>query len=270
MNWLARLVGLAFLVLIPMTAAGTTRSASGASAHPVPDESVDFVRFNGAVYLSLAYLAGADPAGPPPALDAARLGPVVGRVITDRIDRNAEIAYPNEPCSWGSPDGTAPRLAVGDELYAVRGYTTMFRLAARHDGEVVLYQVWCSDWAKVGADLFDIRTRVERISVTGDLSESSGWATIGDRAAVDGLVDMLLAGRVLPEEPASTAQVSHQLIVHLDDGTAFRASTTAGAFLWGLGVVEVPAAFDEALARAWTGHLAAGGTPAAISVDPTA
>ena len=269
MNGLARLVGVAFLALLPMTAAGTTSSASGGSAHPVPDEPVDFVRFNGAVYLSLAHLAGPDPARPSPSIEAERLGPVVGRVVTDRVDRNAEVAYPNEPCSWGSPDGTAPRLAVGDELYAVRDYTTMFRLAARRGGEVVLYQVWCSDWAKVGADLFDIRTRVERISVTGDLSESSGWATIGDRAAVDGLVDMLLAGRILSEEPAPTSPPSHQLILHLDDGTAFRASAAAGAFLWGLGAVAVPPAFDEGLDRAWTGHLGVG-TPAATGPDRAA
>ncbi len=80
---------------------------------------------------------------------------------------------------------------------------------------------------------------------------------------VDALVDMLLAGRVRPEEPASIAPVRHQLIFHLDDGTAFRASAAAGELLWGLGAVEVPAAFDEELARAWTRHLAATGTPRA-------
>ena len=268
MNGVARLVGVAVLALISMTAAGTS-FASGGWGHPVPDEAIDFLRFNGAVYLSLAYLARSDPAGPSPPVAAERLGPVVGWVLTDQFDRNAAVAHPNEPCSWGSPDGTAPQLAAGDEIYAVRGYTTMFRLAAHHDGEVVLYQVWCSDWAKVGADLFDIRTRVERISVTGDLSESSGWATIDDRATVDALVDMLLAGPLLPMDSAATAPVSHQLIVHLDDGTAFRASAAAGEFLWGLGAVAVPVAFDEALDRAWTGHLA-GGTPAAAGADRAA
>ena len=261
MNGLARLVAVAFLVLTPTTVAGATGSASTGWAHPVPDESVDFIRFNGAVYLSSVYFAGTGATGRSRPLAAERLGPVVGRVLTNQIDRNAEVTYPNEPCSWGSLDGTAPRLAVGDEIYAVRGYTTMFRLAAHHDGEIVLYQVWCSDWAKVGADLFDIRARVERISVTGDLSESSRWATIEERSLVDALVDMLLAGRVHAEELASTAPVRHQLIFHLDDGTAFRASVAAGELLWGLGAVEVPAAFDEELARAWTRHLAATGTP---------
>ena len=218
------------------------------------DEPIDFIRFNGAVYLSTAYFAEDSPPAPVTPLGPEDLGPVVGEVVTNWIDGNDEILYPNEPCYWDTPDGTAPRLAPGDDIYAVRGYATTFRLAARHEGELVSYQVWCNDEAEVGADLFDIYDRVNRISVTADLSESSGFAVIEDRATVARLVAMLLEGRVIPEELSSMAPVTHQLIFHLDDGSTFRASAAPGEFLWGLGAVTVPAAFTETLDRAWTSY----------------
>jgi hypothetical protein len=215
------------------------------------DEPIDFIRFNGAVYLSTAYFAEDVPPAAVSQLGSEDLGPVVGQVVTNWIDENDEILYPNEPCHWDTPDGTAPRLAPGDDIYAVRGYATTFRLAARHEDELVSYQVWCNDEAQVGADLFDIYDRVNRISVTADVSESSGFAIIEDRATVARLVDMLLEGRVIPEELSSMAPVRHQLIFHLADGSAFRASAAPGELLWGLGAVTVPEAFTETLDRAW-------------------
>jgi hypothetical protein len=230
--------------LLPPSAFGQAHPASAA---------VDVIRFDDAVYLSSAYLAqGGEAAGYQP-LDMRDLGPIVGHVATNRVDSAAAAAYPNEPCYWELPDGTAPRLQPGDAIYAVGDFATTFRLAAIHDGEAILYQAWCSDDARVGADLFDIYGRVERISVTGDLSERTGFATIDQRETLDALVDMLLSGRIIPEELASDAPVTYQLIIHLDDGTTFRASTARGEFLWGLSVVELPPAFEEALARAWGG-----------------
>ena len=110
--------------------------------------------------------------------------------------------------------------------------------------------MWCNDEAEVGADLFDIYDRVDRISVTADLSESSGFAVIEDRSTIGRLVGMLLEGRVIPEELSPMAPVTHQLIFHLDDGSTFRASAAPGELLWGLGAVTVPAAFTEELDRA--------------------
>jgi len=217
-------------------------------------EPIDFIRFNGAVYLATAYLAEASPPASYSPLTPGDLGPVVGEVVTNWIDGNDEILYPNEPCYWDTPDGTAPLLTAGDDIHAVRGYATTFRLAARHEGNFLSYQVWCNDQAEVGADLFDIFDRVDRISVTADLSELSGFAVIEDRATVASLVSMLLEGRVIPEELSSTAPVTHQLIFYLDDGSTFRASAAPGELLWGLGAVTVPAAFTETLDRAWASN----------------
>jgi len=242
----------ATLVLVTIFLASGALTSTSAWAQ-APDEPIDFIRFNGALYLSTAYFAEESPPTSDSPLASRDLGPVVGEVVTNWIDGNDEILYPNEPCYWEAPDGTAPRLAPGDNIYAVRGYATTFRLAARHDNEFVAYQVWCNDEAEVGADLFDIYDRVTRIGVTAELSESSGFAVIEDRATVAGLVSMLLAGRVIPEELSSTEPITHQLIFYLEDGSAFRASAAPGELLWGLGAVSVPAAFTETLDRAWTG-----------------
>jgi hypothetical protein len=247
----ASLIGIAYLVPALIFMGQGTVVISVAAAQEI-NEPIDFIRFNGAVYLSTAYLAEDSPPADYSPLAPADLGPVVGEVVTNWIAGNDEILYPNEPCYWHSPDGTAPLLAPGDDIHAVRGYATTFRLAARHGGDFVAYQVWCNDEAEVGADLFDIFDRVNRISVTADLSESSGFAVIEDRATVVRLVSMLLEGRVIPEELSSMAPVTHQLIFHLEDGSTFRASAAPGEFLWGLGAVTVPAAFTETLDRAWT------------------
>ena len=102
------------------------------------NEPVDFIRFNSAVYLSTAYFAEDSPPATATPLGPEDLGPVVGEVVTNWIDGNDEILYPNEPCYWDNSDGTAPRLAPGDDIHAVRGYATTFRLAARHEGQLRL------------------------------------------------------------------------------------------------------------------------------------
>jgi hypothetical protein len=251
MSCWARSAGITSLVLtsILLVAGTSTRIDARAQA---TDEPIDFIRFNGAVYLSIAYLAEDSPPAAPSSLAPGDLGPAVGEVVTNWIDGNDEALYPNEPCYWDTPDGTAPLLAPGDDIHAVHGYATTFRLAARHEGALVTYQVWCNAEAEVGADLFDIFDRVDRISVTAELSESSGFAVIEDRATVTDLVNMLLEGRVIPEELSSTVPITHQLIFHLDDGSTFRASAAPGELLWGIGAVTVPAAFTETLDHAGT------------------
>ena len=237
------------MAALAVTALGLTPGAGVVSSGAQPDdETVDFIRFNGAVYLAAVYLQESA-AAPNPALESNAVGPAVGQVVTNWVDATDQTIYANEPCYWETPDGTAPRLMPGDAIYAVRGYATTFRIAAQQGDGFVFYQAWCNDDAEVGADLFDISRRVERISVTGDVSESTGWTVIDDHATVQRLVDMLLDGRVIPEELASTAPVTYQMIFHLDDGTAFRASAAEGEVLWGLGAVTVPRAFTQTLAR---------------------
>jgi hypothetical protein len=62
---------------------------------------------------------------------------------------------------------------------------------------------------------------------------------------------MILAGRVLAAEQATTTPSTLQMIFHLKDGTTFRASAAPGELLWGMGAVAVPAEFTRILDRAW-------------------
>lgn len=215
------------------------------------DDAVDFIRFDGATYLASSYLAQDDLDWSAHQPDETALGPVIGAVSPRQINPADAFAFPNEPCHWTVPDAVAPSLDPGDSIHAVPGFMTDFRLAAHHNDGVRTYQVWCREDARVGADLFDIYGRVVRISVTGDLSENSGFAVIDDPALLATLTDMLLAGKVVPEEDASGAPVNYQLIVQLNDASTFRVSTAPGEILWGLSVIEVPPEFDAILAAAW-------------------
>ncbi len=238
---------IATLCLLPFLSAPLAFAQSDARG----DDAVDFIRFDGATYLASAYLSQDDLDWSVHQPGEIALGPVVGSVSQRQINPADAFAFPNEPCHWTVPNLVAPNLAPGDPIQAVPGFMTDFRLAARHEGRVRYYQVWCRDDALVGADLFDIYGRVTRISVTGDLSEKSGFAVIDDPVLLAALTDMMLAGEVVPEENASGDAVNYQLIVHLNDGSTFRVSTAPGEILWGLSVIEAPPEFDDILAAAW-------------------
>lgn len=238
---------IALICLLPLLAAPVAAAQSDARS----EEAVDFIRFDGATYLASAYLSQDDLDWSERQGEENPLGPAVGAVSSRQVNPADAFAYPNEPCHWSVPDSVAPVLAPGDPIHAVPGFMTDFRLAARHDEGVRIYQVWCRDDARVGADLFDIYGRVSRISVTGDLSERSGFAVIEDPALLATLTDMVLSGKVIPEENSTGAPVTHQLIVQLNDGSTFRISTAPGEVLWGLSVIEVPPEFHDILDAAW-------------------
>src|SRR3712207_214520 len=140
----ARTAGITSLVLASILLVAGTSTRIGVRAQAT-DEPIDFIRFNGAVYLSIAYLAEDSSPASHSSLAPGDLGPVVGEVVTNWIDGNDEALYQNEPCYWDPLDGPAPLLARGDDIPAVRGYATTFRLAARHEGSLIAYQIWCND-----------------------------------------------------------------------------------------------------------------------------
>lgn len=245
MRWSLPLI--AAVCLLPFYAAPLAMAQSDAGG----DNPVDFIRFDGATYLASAYLSQDDLDWSAHQPDAFPLGPLIGSVSPRQVNPADAFAYPNEPCHWTVPDAVAPGLTPGDPIHAVPDFSTDFRVATRHNGEIRVYQVWCRDDAYVGADLFDIHGRILRISVTADLSEKSGFAVIDDPAVLALLTDMLLAGKVVPEEDSAGDPVTFQLIVQLDDGSTFRISTAPGEVLWGLSVIEVPPEFDAVLAAAW-------------------
>jgi hypothetical protein len=116
-------------------------------------------------------------------------------------------------------DGDAAFVPTGDPVYAVRGYKPSFRLAARHDGRLVLYEADSNPAAKTGADLLDIEGRVASIAL---LSPKDGLTVIGrisDPARVAQLVGLVVTGPVGTSHPPSSGPPAF-VAFELMDGTA--------------------------------------------------
>jgi hypothetical protein len=204
------------------------RAPAAATTTPTPTpvgQLTDFVsppnwvRFGGVFFVGRA---APDPDGPLPlgrGLEEADLGPEVGRVTAQVQDRSGLVG----PCPLaGLPDGGATFLPVDSPLYAVKGYATSFRLAARWDGRLRLFEAVCGEHAKVGADLLDVAGRVERVSVYD--GRGTEVATFDDPVAVERLVGLVLAAPVDPAllEPGLPPLLGEGffLILLLADGTS--------------------------------------------------
>jgi hypothetical protein len=113
-------------------------------------------------------------------------------------------------------DGDAAYLDVGTALHAVNGYRPTFRLAARRDGELVLFEAVENPRARTWADLLDLRGKVRWIGVND--GNNRPLAAIRDRRQVARLVDLLLGSRF--GKQVACADDGVFLAFHLDDGTA--------------------------------------------------
>jgi hypothetical protein len=112
-------------------------------------------------------------------------------------------------------DGDAAYLDKGTALYAVRGYRPSFRLAARRDGELVLFEAVENPRARTWGDLLDLEGKVRWIGVND--GSSRPLAALRDRQQVARLLDLLLGS------PVGTATACADdgvfLAFHLDDAT---------------------------------------------------
>jgi hypothetical protein len=113
-------------------------------------------------------------------------------------------------------DGDAAYLDTGTALYAVKGYRPTFRLAARRDGELVLFEATENPRARTWADLLDLGGKVRWIGVNDGSNRPR--AAIRDRQQVGRLVELLLGSRV--GEATACADDGVFLAFHLDDATA--------------------------------------------------
>lgn len=117
----------------------------------------------------------------------------------------------------GHLDGDAAYLDPGTPLFAVRGYRPSFRLAARRDGELVLYEAADNPRARTWADLLDIGGKVRSIGIRDHDSRPRG--AIRQPGRVARLVELLLASPVGPTAACGDEPVRF-LVFHLRDGTA--------------------------------------------------
>jgi len=153
----------------------------------------------------------------------AGVRPLAGRALRDS-DLGAQVAVVR--CELADHivegpdvrlDGDAAYLDKGTPLYAVKGYRPTFRLAARRDGKLVLFEAAESLRARTWADLLDLRGKVRWIGVND--GNHRQLAALQDRQQVARLVDLLL-GSPIGKQAACADGESVFLAFHLDDATA--------------------------------------------------
>jgi hypothetical protein len=88
------------------------------------------------------------------------------------------------------------RSFAGSLLSQVPGYRPAFRLAARQDGQLVIFEADTNLRARVGRDLLDLDGEVCRISINSRADGTTELGVINDPEQVAGMIRMLLAGPV--------------------------------------------------------------------------
>jgi hypothetical protein len=102
----------------------------------------------------------------------------------------------------------------------VRGYRSTFRLAARQDGRLVIFEADTNPRARAGRDLLDLDGKVRRISINSRADGTTELGAITDPRQVAGMDRMLLAGPVDQRVQPTGEQPARLLAFHLLDGTA--------------------------------------------------
>lgn len=218
---------------------------------------VDFVKWRG-----IDYSAPHSGAGRP--ISDADLGPAYF-VVTQTV------ATAGRGPGYQIQDGDAAFVRSGEPVYTVHGYAPTFRLAARHDGRLVLYEAQVVPGARIGRDLLDIDGKVSAIAILDQRRQATVIGRISDPARVEALVRMVLDGRVERSQrsPGSGADASGSFATvsfELRDGTATVRGYDLGTNTLSSNVV-VAAGFGDAI-RALVAS-APTPTPAPASVNLT-
>ena len=153
---------------------------------------VDFIRWDGTEYLTRFPTVGRE-------LTESDLGPELFRV------RQTLSQTRQHDASYEPADGDAAFVAVGEPVYAVRGYASWFRVASHHSGRLVLYEANRSTAAKLGRDIFDIEGKVTALALVDQRDGKTVIARITEPSRVQALVRLVLdavVGGVIPPSPA--------------------------------------------------------------------
>ena len=124
-----------------------------------------------------------------PELDEGDLGAEFAMVLCQRSTSSANIYQPVR-------DGDAGFLPAGTTLYEVRGYAPSFRLAARFEGRIELFEVDSNASGQVGEDLLDLAGKVVSIGINSATDGRTELAAITEPSEVAALVDLVLAAAI--------------------------------------------------------------------------
>lgn len=116
-------------------------------------------------------------------------------------------------------NGDAAFLEAGTPIYSIRGYSPSFRLAAKMENGMILFEADTNPLARKGADLLDIAGKVEYIGINSPIDGLTELASIRDAGLVSSLVEMVLNA---PVDQTVVPPGGEQLFIafHLNDGTA--------------------------------------------------
>ena len=209
-------------------------AASCTTSHSaVQIDYTDFVKLSGVTYQA----AWTSPVRP---LQDGDLGPGYGRVKV-KLEGSQD---PNHQLQ----DGDAAFLPAGTQVYQVKGYQSSFRLAARHDGRLMLYEADTNPMARVGADLLDLANKVQRVGVNSGSDGHTELAAIKDPNAVQALVDLVVKSPV-DQSNQPGGGILYFIDFHMLDGTeVIRAYwPDTGELSRG---INVPGAFKLAITQA--------------------
>jgi hypothetical protein len=197
-------------------------SSSGAPPNCMAIDWGDFVRHDGISYSASYSVLGRQ-------ITSADLGPERFRV------KNTVSLTTCDPY-YRSVDGDAAFVPAGEPVFGVKGYAPAFRLAARHDNMLVLYEADSNPAARRGADLIDIEGKVKSIALLDQKTGRTPVSRLTDRSRVDSLVRTIAASSVdqAYPSPQATGPVDYvQLAFELDDGTVtVRAYDRIRGVLW--------------------------------------
>lgn len=222
----------------PTKSGATSVPPSGSGIPPNCMAAIDwgnFVRHDG-IYYSASYSAFGR------AITNADLG-------TERFRVNNTVSLTTCDPHYRPVDGDAAYVPTGEPVFAVKGYAPGFRLAARHNGQLVLYEADSNPAARRGGDLLDIEGRVKNIALLDQKTGRTAVSRVSDRTRVDSLVRIIAGASIDPSypPPQSTGPVDYvQLAFELDDGTVtVRAYDRLRGVLWR--GIQVGTAFGSAV-----------------------
>lgn len=198
---------------------------------------IDFVKFDGITYVAVAQRG--TPVGRE--LRDSDLGREFART-TFKLDGNV-----NDP-SYRTRDGDAAFLEPGTAVYALRSYSTTFRLAARSRGSVVLYEADTNPGARRGRDLLDLEGKVTYIGVNSETDGAAELGAIRERVLVERLTHYVLDAPVDQDRRDQDGE-RYFAAFHLADGTAVTRSFWLRSGELHRGIM-LPKEFGEALRAA--------------------
>ena len=227
MKRLITLVALTLLVTITLMSQisctkGADRDDNNEPASGVHFEIdwISFVKFNDITYVQNVWMPDAFPDE--------------DLVYFDRVQ--FKVAGNVSDPSYRIKNGDAAFLEEGTPINSIRGYSPDFRLIAKTETEISLYEADTNPHARKGADLLDIGGKVEYIGINSGVDGKTELASIREEGLVSSLVRMVLDA---PVDQTVRSSGGRQLFLafYLNDGTMVKRSFWPGDGLLSRGIM---------------------------------